>query len=151
MQKAAKTIRSARSDYNLPNKTKTEAYIVCTNESTKSILKKYTKDLLTTAYCSQLHFDVQPPSGCAILTVSGDCEVHLMLKGLIDADLELKKLDKKRGQLEQTIDRLNKSISASDYETKVPEDVQQANKDKLKECAAEISRISVAIEALKLM
>lgn len=151
IQKTAKVIRSARSDYNLPNKTKTEAYVVCTDESTKSILQKYTKDLITTAYCSSLHFGESPPSGCAILTVSGDCEVHLMLKGLIQVDMELKKLEKKRSQLVQTIERLNQTINASDYATKVPEEVQQANKDRLKESEAEITRISGAMESLKLM
>lgn len=151
VQKTAKIIRSARSMYNLPNKIKTEAFILCTCDTTKAILQKFTSDLLTTAYCSQLHFDVQPPIGCAILPVTGQCEVHLLLKGLIQADKELQKLEKKQTQLTQTIDKLNQAINASDYTTKVPEDIQLANKDKLTESEAEIARINAAIESLKLM
>lgn len=151
VQKTAKIIRSARSMYNLPNKTKTEAFILCTCATTKTILQKFNNDLLTTAYCSQLHFDGQPPVGCAILPVTGQCEVHLLLKGLIQADKELQKLEKKRTQLNQTIDKLNQAINASDYTTKVPAEVQQTNTEKLSESEAEISRINAAIDSLKLM
>lgn len=151
VQKAAKTIRSARSDYNLPNKTKTEAFIVCTNDATKTILQKFSNDLLTTAYCSKLVFDEQPPNGCAILTVTGQCEVHLLLKGLIQVDKELQKLEKKQAQLIQTIEKLNQAMSAGDYSTKVPAEVQQTNKDKLTESEAEIVRVAAAMESLKLM
>lgn len=151
IQKTAKIIRSARSMYNLPNKTKTEAFVVCTCDVTKSILQKFSNDLLTTAYCEKLHFDVPAPVGCVILPVTGQCEVHLLLKDLIKADKELEKLEKKRTQLNQTIDRINQAINASDYTTKVPAEVQQSNKDKLTESEAEITRINAAIESLKLM
>lgn len=151
VQKTAKIIRSARSTYNLPNKTKTEAYILSTCPTTKKILQKFTNDLHTTAYCSKISFDEQPPTGCAILPVTGQCEVHLLLKGLIQVDKELEKLEKKRTQLSQAIDRMNQAISANDYATKVPADVQQANSDRLVESEAEIIRINDAIESLKLM
>lgn len=151
LQKAAKTIRSARSDYNLPNKTKTEAFVVCSEATTKTILQKFSNDLLTTAYCSKLNFDEQPPNGCAILTVTGQCEVHLLLKGLIQVDKELQKLDKKKTQLLQGIEKLNQAMNASDYTTKVPAEIQQTNKDKLSESEAEINRIAAAMDSLKLM
>lgn len=151
VQKAARVIRSARSDYNLPNKTKTEAYIVCTDPAPNAILKRYASDLSTIAYCSTVAFDTAPPAGCAILTVSGQCEVHLLLKGLIEADKEIAKLHKKRNQLEQTVSKLSQAIQASDYATKVPAEVQAANETKLNESRTEIERIAAAIETLKLM
>lgn len=151
IQKAAKIIRSARSDYNLPNKTKTDAYVVCTDSAAAEILRKYAKDLLTTAYCSKLEFDEKPPVGCAILTVTGQCEVHLLLKGLIQVDKELQKLEKKKAQLEQTVEKLKKATEASDYATKVPAEVRQANVEKLESSEAEITRIDNAMETLKLM
>lgn len=151
IQKVAKTIRSARSDYNLPNKTKIDAYVVCTDSTSTEILRKYSKDLLTTAYCSKLEFDERPPVGCAILTVTGQCEVHLLLKGLIQVDKELQKLEKKKAQLEQTVGKLKKATEASDYTIKVPAEVRQANVEKLKSSEAEIVRITNAMETLKLM
>lgn len=149
MQKAVRTIRSARSDYNLPNKTKTETYVLCTSNQSSYILKKYSLALSTLSY-SNIHFDA-PPLGCAILTVSGDCEVHLLLKGLIETDKEISKLEKKKAALEQTVLRLQQSMTANDYESKVPVNVREANSEKLSQSSSEILRIIAAVETLKLM
>lgn len=149
MQKAAKIVRSARSDYNLPNKTKTEAYVVCTSNQSSDILQKYSLALSTLSY-SNISFET-PPAGCAILTVSGECEIHLLLKGLIEADKEIAKLEKKKAGLEQTVTKLQQSMAANDYETKVPADVREANTEKLTQSSSEIQRIISAVETLKLM
>lgn len=151
VQKAAKVIRSARSDYNIPNKIKTEAYVVCQDLSSNDILKKFSADLSTTAFCSKIEFDSTPPIGCAILTVSGQCEIHLMLKGLIEIDKELAKLQKKKEQLEVTILKLDQSIAAADYAVKVPIEVQESNAEKLIQSKNEIERIISAMDTLKVM
>lgn len=151
VQKAAKVIRSARSDYNIPNKIKTEAYIVCQDAASRDILKKFALDLSTTAFCSKIEVEATPPIGCAILTVSGQCEIHLMLKGLIEIDKELGKMQKKKEQLEVTIVKLDQSMGAADYATKVPIDIQESNTEKLSQAKSEIERINSAMETLKLM
>ncbi|KAJ6627764.1 Valine--tRNA ligase [Pseudolycoriella hygida] len=151
VQKAAKVIRSARSDYNIPNKIKTEAYVVSQDSASNEILKKFASDLSTTAYCSKIEFDTTPPTGCAILTVSGQCEIHLMLKGLIEIDKELAKMQKKKEQLEGTILKLDQSMAAADYTVKVPIDIQESNTEKLSQAKCEIERINSAMATLNLM
>lgn len=151
VQKAAKVIRSARSDYNIPNKIKTEAYVVCQDVQSKEILQKFALDLSTTAFCSTIEFETPPPIGCAILTVSGQCEIHLMLKGLIEIDKELTKMQKKKEQLEVTIQKLDQSMGAADYAVKVPIDIQESNAEKLTQAKSEIERINSAMDTLKLM
>ncbi len=151
VQKAAKVIRSARSDYNIPNKIKTEAFVVCQDAISRDILKKFALDLSTTAFCSKIDFESTPPIGCAILTVSGQCEIHLMLKGLIEIDKELGKMQKKKEQLESTIVKLDQSMGAADYSIKVPVDIQESNMEKLSQAKSEIERINSAMETLKLM
>lgn len=151
LQKTVKIIRSARSDYNLPNKTKTEAYIVATDDFSKNVLQKFTSDLATLSYCSKIDADTAPPAGCAILTVTGTCEVHLLLKGLIDPEREVAKLQKKKDTLEQSVTNLNKLINSADYATKVPGEVQVANKEKIEQSEREIQRIITALEQLKTM
>ncbi|XP_055530331.1 valine--tRNA ligase [Wyeomyia smithii] len=151
VQRAAKVIRSARSDYNLPNKTKTEAYIVCSEEAVKATLTLFASDLATMCY-SQIHLeDGEPPAGCAILTVSGTCVVHLLLKGLIEVEKEIVKLDKKRETLSATVEKLEQAQGAPDYCTKVPEDVRNNNQEKLDQTKVEIERIIAAMETLKTM
>lgn len=149
-QKAAKIIRSARSDYNIPNKTKTEAFIISSDSATTATLKTFSSDLATMAFCSKIEFSSKVPIGCAILTLSGNCEIHLMLKGLIEPEKEITKLEKKKEQLNQTVAKLNKAMEASDYVVKVPEEVRTANTEKLEQSENEIVRITAAMVTWKL-
>lgn len=151
MQKVAKAIRSARSDYNIPAKTKTDAFIICSDDSLSSILSNFKSDLQTLSYCSSSEIVKEAPKGCAILTINAQCEVHLLLKGIIEADKEIGKLEKKREQLQQTIVKLQQKMSVADYEKKVPQSIQEDNTETLKQSEVEVDRIGQAIEALKLM
>lgn len=148
VQKIAKAIRSARSDYNLHNKIKTEAYLFVND----SWVEKYIRALCTLAYCSKIELNIETvPAGCAILTVSDKCEVHLLLKGFIDPSKELEKIVKKQEQLTDMKTKLEQAMAAGDYATKVPEKVQEANDLKLSQTNTELERIEKAIDTLKLM
>lgn len=151
VQRAAKVIRSARSDYNLPNKTKTEAYIVCSEDGVAQTLERFKSELSTMAYSQISLITGDPPAGCAILTVSGACVVHLLLKGLIEVDKEIEKLGKKKDNLASIVTKLEQAIAASDYLTKVPEDVRNNNQEKLEQSKIEIERIVAAMETLSTM
>lgn len=153
MQKTVHIIRSARSDYSIPNKIKTEVYVVCSsNSESRRILEDYKDAVATLSYCSRIIFDETPPAtGCAILTVGSECQVFLLLKGLIEADKEIAKLAKKKDILVQTVMKLNQSMQMADYASKVPIDVQTSNSEKLTQSEAEIQRIVDAMETLRLM
>lgn len=151
VQKVAKALRSARSDYNIPAKTKTEAFIISSDEKLSSILNNFKTDLQTLSYCSSSDVVEKARSGCTILTINAQCEVHLMLKGIIEVDKEIGKLEKKREQLQLAISKLKQKMSIENYETKVPLNVQEDNTENLKQSEIEVVRIGSAIEALKLM
>ncbi|ENN71029.1 hypothetical protein YQE_12428, partial [Dendroctonus ponderosae] len=167
VQKVAKAIRSARSDYNLPNKTKTEgnnqenlkqgfqsvvlAYLHSKDAPTIEILKKYASALQTLAYCSKTAVDGASPEGCTIITVSDKCEVHLLLKGLIDPVKEIQKIQTKLDFLQSTKKKLEQAMNIENYATKVPPEVQQSNLEKLSETTIELERLDAALGALKLM
>lgn len=151
VQKVAKAIRSTRSDYNLPNKTKTEAYLKSNDSATSEILKRYGSALQTLAYCSVTAVNGQSPEGCTIITVSDKCEVHLLLKGLIDPSKEIQKIQKKLEFLQSTQKKLEQAMNVSDYVSKVPADVQQSNSEKLAQTNTELAQSEIALEALKLM
>lgn len=151
MQKVAKAIRSARSDYNIPAKIKTEAFVISSDEKLASSLKEFQVDLQTLSYCSLVDIVTTVQSGCAILTINSQCEVHLMLKGIIEVEKEVGKLEKKREQLQQNIVKLNQKMSIEDYEKKVPINVQEDNIENLKQSVIEVERIGSAIAVLNLM
>ncbi|CAH0751678.1 unnamed protein product [Diatraea saccharalis] len=147
--KMVHAIRSTRTEYNLTNKQKTTAYLVISSELDVAELRHLFKSLQSLANSDLA--EGQPPVGCSILTVSDKIEVHLELKGLIDPQKEITKLDKKKEALTQTITKLQQAMAAEDYVTKVPAEVQKANTEKLAQAQGEIERLQAAMVTLKLM
>ena len=83
------------------------------------------------------------------MTVSDKVAAHLLLKGTIDAAKEIEKLEKKKTQLKNQYDKLIKAQQVQGYDTKVPEDIRQANAEKSQQTQTEIERVVDAIAALK--
>ncbi|EFN82871.1 valine--tRNA ligase [Harpegnathos saltator] len=149
MQKIIKNIRSARATYNLPNKTKTDAFVVCRDQIVKEKIDQYKLLIETLAY-SVLKVN-EPPAGCAIITVTDKIQVHLLLEGLIDAEKELEKLHKKKEQLDEIAQKLKQESNMPDYETKVPLSIRETNKEKLSRSEGELIRIVDAMAILHAM
>ena len=59
------------------------------------------------------------PSGCTMSTVGATCEVHLMLRGMVDAEKEVARLEEKIQKLDIQADKLKKTTSIEGYEDKV--------------------------------
>ncbi|KAG8127725.1 putative Valine--tRNA ligase protein, partial [Naja naja] len=66
-----------------------------------------------------------PPPGCAVAIASDKCIVHLLLKGLIDAEKEIAKLTGKKAELQKQILLLRQRMASQDYALKVPAKVQE--------------------------
>jgi valyl-tRNA synthetase len=144
-----RAVRSMRADYQL-TKTKTELYVKCADEDSASSLKNFTDVIQTLASASNVHMLTTelPPIGCAIQTISAKCEVHLLLKGLIDVKKEVSKLDEKKVKLEAQLNKLKDAAAQLDYISKVPENIRRLNAEKVEEIQTEISKLSEGIERL---
>ncbi|XP_070163843.1 valine--tRNA ligase isoform X2 [Polyergus mexicanus] len=149
MQKIIKNIRSTRATYNLPNKIKTEAYIICDNSILKNTIVQYKLLIETLAYSTLS--TKKPLEGCAIITINDKIQVHLLLKGLIDPKKELEKLKKKKEQLIELIQKLKQDLAVPNYDTKVPLDIQKNNKEKLTNSEGELQQIIDAVIVLQTM
>lgn len=77
--------------------------------------------------------------------------LNYFLQGLIDPEKELVKLSKKEEFLQQSITKLEQTLSMADYESKVPEDVRQANSEKLATSRGELERLVQAMASLRTM
>ncbi|XP_013145718.1 PREDICTED: valine--tRNA ligase isoform X2 [Papilio polytes] len=142
-------IRSTRSEYNLTNKQKTTFHVIIAPELKVKQLRALMRSLQSLSN-SELS-DEQPPTGCSILTVSDKIEVHLVLKGLIDPQKEIAKLEKKKELLSQTVNKLQQAMAATDYSVKVPTEVQKNNNEKLSQSQGELEKLNKAMATLKLM
>lgn len=57
--------------------------------------------------------------------------MYWWLKGLIDITKEVGKLEEKKSKLDGQLNKLQEAAAKADYETKVPENVRQQNKEKV--------------------
>uniref|UniRef100_H3CRE9 Valine--tRNA ligase n=1 Tax=Tetraodon nigroviridis TaxID=99883 RepID=H3CRE9_TETNG len=148
-----KTIRSLRSDYKL-TKTAADCYLQCTDSATVSLVQKYSLQIQTLSYSQAVIPLTAPqaaPEGCAVAIASDRCTVNLMLKGLIDVEKEVAKLEGKRAELEKQIEKLSEKISKSDYKEKVPEKVQEQDAEKLRQSQTELEKVNEAADNFRKM
>lgn len=152
VQRIIHAVRSRRSEYNLPNKTKTDLYIRCSEDGLADMLRTFDVALKTLSYSNEIILltgETPPPDGCAIFPVSDKCDVHLLLKGLIDPAKEISKLQQKQEKLTGQLTKLKEAIAVENYESKVPEEVRKANSEKLSQLEGELQKVVDAIESLK--
>ncbi|XP_013380246.1 valine--tRNA ligase [Lingula anatina] len=151
-QNVVKTVRSMRADYNL-TKTKADLYLRLHDEPTAAMLQKYSDVIQTLSSSSAVTIQVEGevPQGCAVNTVNAQCEAHMMLKGLIDVDKEIDKLNSKKSSLLSQQSKIEEKMKKADYAQKVPEKIQQQDADKMAEISLEIQKLTSAMDQLKLM
>uniref|UniRef100_H9GP70 valine--tRNA ligase n=1 Tax=Anolis carolinensis TaxID=28377 RepID=H9GP70_ANOCA len=148
-----KAVRSLRADYNL-TKTKADCYLQCLDAETVAAVAQCSEYIRTLSSSKQVLI-LEPgkaaPSGCAVAIASDKCTVHLLLKGLIDAEKEISKLTNKKAELQKQILRLRERVESPDYAAKVPVKVQEADTVKLKQSETELQKSEEAIENFKKM
>eukprot|EP00118_Oscarella_pearsei_P025855 m.308914 g.308914 ORF g.308914 m.308914 type:complete len:1085 (+) comp45062_c0_seq1:2-3256(+) len=152
IQDVIKATRSARQDY-LPPRARPQVYYVCASSSVADILRKFESAVTTLAYAEKIHFLVneKAPQGCTVATVGDKCEVHLLIKGLVDIAKEIQKLESKRERVTTKLQKLKELTQVPDYAAKVPENVQQSNEEKLQLNESELKNLVKAIEQFELM
>ncbi|GCC17963.1 hypothetical protein chiPu_0021603 [Chiloscyllium punctatum] len=147
-----RAIRSLRADYNL-TKTKAGCYLSCSDEGTAAQLNPFSSYIQTLSSSKSVTFLVNEecPDGCAMVIASDRCTVHLMLKGLIDAEKEVTKLRAKQADVQKQIAKLREKISKADYSTKVPQKIQELDAEKLKQMETELQKVEEGIRNFEKM
>ncbi|KAJ3293623.1 hypothetical protein HK104_004319 [Borealophlyctis nickersoniae] len=84
------------------------------------------------------------PAGCAPYNVTEDCTVFLLVKGHVDFEVELKKLDDKLANASKNLATWKKKTEAEGYETKVKAEIKEINENKIKGYEAEIEALQHA-------
>ncbi len=148
-----KAIRVARAAYEIPNKVKTEAFVVVAGEEDGRVLREEQLTLCALSYSKVINVvgKEEVPRGCVTAVVSDKCTAYILLKGLIDLGKEEARLMKKMGFNEQQISKLKEAMGKEDYVDKVPEDVQEKNKEKLRGLEGDLEELAKALEGVKLM
>jgi len=78
------------------------------------------------------------PAGCGSTVVTSTVVIYVLVRGLVDLDLEIAKCDKKLGLAQLNLDKIAKIESQPNYEETIPANVRLTNEDKRKTYEAEI-------------
>ncbi|QLL34304.1 hypothetical protein HG536_0G01630 [Torulaspora globosa] len=89
------------------------------------------------------------PEGCVLKAVNPDVNVHVLVKGHVDIDAEISKVEKKLERARKTRNGIESTIGSKDYETKANDQAKEANKARLENAVAEIEGLEATIENLK--
>ena len=89
------------------------------------------------------------PEGCVLKAVNPDVNVHVLVKGHVDIDAEITKVQKKLDKVAKSKTGLEKTMQSKDYESKATTEAQNANKTKLENTVAEIEGLEATIKNLE--
>ncbi|XP_078502147.1 valine--tRNA ligase isoform X1 [Lissotriton helveticus] len=147
-----RAVRSLRADYNL-TKTKADCFLKCLDAETAEVVTRHSSYIQTLSSSKTVAILVteEPPSGCAVAIASDKCTIHLMLKGLIDAEKEIAKLSSKRADVQKQIEKLREKMATPDYKSKVPTNIQEIEAEKLKQSETELQKAEEAIKNFQKM
>lgn len=68
------------------------------------------------------------PEGCVLQSVNPEVNVHLLVKGHVDIDAEIAKVQKKLEKAKKSKNGIEQTINSKDYETKANTQAKEANK-----------------------
>ncbi|GME86089.1 unnamed protein product [[Candida] boidinii] len=89
------------------------------------------------------------PNGCALQAVIPDCNVHILVKGMIDIDQEIKKVTNRLDKANGNLKNLEKILNGEDYEKKASTEAQENNKVRHENLLADIDGLNATIANLE--
>ena len=151
MQSVVGRIRQMRTDYNLARSTKPSIFIRCTDEDSSKRLQRLADYVQTLGSCSSVSINgSESTEGCALGPISATCQVFMMLRGMIDVDRELSRLNKRIGELTVVCKKLDDEEKSENY-AKLPESVREKNAEKLQQSKIELKNLEDAVVSVSSM
>ena len=85
------------------------------------------------------------PEGCSSETIGADIVVHLLLKGLVNVEVELAKAEKRIAQAQTNLTRMQGIISKSE----TPASIRASSEESVKSLEAEIKAMSLSMQQFR--
>ncbi|KAI3636492.1 hypothetical protein MIR68_005437 [Amoeboaphelidium protococcarum] len=143
----SRSVRSIMQDYGLKN----NATVYVVSKQYGGFLRDQLQVLKTLCFAKQLDLSVvdsadQVPHGCVHQSIGDMAQTYLMIKGSLDIDAEIKKLQTKMDKLSVQKEQLVKKMNKPEYSAKVRKEAQEADASKMKAFEAEIETIVASIQ-----
>jgi len=140
-------IRSVRSEMNVPPGARIPMVLVGASAKTAGWLAAHREVIHRLARISESETSTSVPSG-SVQLVHDDATVALPLAGVIDVEQELQRLKRELAKVEKDMSGSQKKLANTQYLSKAPAAVVEAEREKLAEFEATRTRICDAIERL---
>jgi len=134
IMESIKTIRALRLEVNAAPGKKSEVILNFTDESLRQVFadnEGYLTVLAAAEPVTMLAAGSEKPENAMAGVVNG-VEIYLPLKGLIDVDKEVARLNKEMANLEKEVSRLEKKLGNQGFLAKAPAEVVAGEQEKLK-------------------
>ncbi|KAJ1979733.1 valine--tRNA ligase [Dimargaris verticillata] len=140
---AVRSIRSLMVKYSVLSQA--EAYVTATTSELHAMLATQTstmQGLIKGCHAVHALAPQDPiPAGCALATVRDDCSALLLVRGKVDINAEVEKLQKKLDKVSIQLTNWQKKTAIPDYETKVKPEIRDLNAARIKSFQAEIDAL----------
>lgn len=141
-------IRSIRSEMNVPPSLKSPVYLQDASEQTLARAEQNFEAISRLARASE----IGPLSGAvprnAAQAVVGEATVILPLEGLIDLEVEKKRLQAGLAKAEQELAKVKAKLANADFTARAPEAVLEEHREREESFANEVRRLTAALSRL---
>jgi valyl-tRNA synthetase len=146
-----KACRSLRSSYNIANKNLTHFFVVITGPG-EAAAKSQVDDIATLGKASKV--EINPASGTipetvGTVVIDDTLTVFMDLAGMVDFKMEIARLNKTLKGAMPSLQVLEKKLAVNGYEENVPENLKQANLEKLESLKKKVSDVEEAIASFE--
>ena len=141
------SVRSVRSDVNVPAGAKVPAIITGVDEVTSARVETHREVIMRLARLESLKIADKAPAG-AVKCVVDEATLALEIADLIDPAAEVERLDKQLGKLTGEITGLEKRLGNEAFVAKAPEEVVAEQRVRLAELQATREKLATAREQL---
>lgn len=145
-----KNIRRIRSEMNVPPKRRAEALLAAGKKSVQDTIKdasSYIENLAVSDVRVFASLDEKPAQ--AAQAVTGEVEIFVPLKGLINLEEEMQRLEKQLGAVEKDLGRVRRKLSNEGFLKKAPAEVVEKEKGKEVELSAKRKALAERLEMLR--
>lgn len=124
-------IRSIRGEMNVPPNSEIEVLIQAPDADNRTILDEHLENYLNalTKVADISIAESQDKPDAAAVSVVGDTEAYIPLKGIIDIDKEKARLQKKISQAEKNLVNVEKTLSNKNFLQKAPQHIVQQKRE----------------------
>jgi valyl-tRNA synthetase len=149
IQEVVTAVRSIRAELNVPPGKKSDLYIRVDDEAFGRLLENHYEYFRSLARVENLHcgVKVKKPPTSASAVISG-AEIFVPLAGLIDLEVEKKRLQKNLDSLQVQLDKVSRKLANKDFLANAPEDVIDREKLKKQDFEERIERLNRNLEQI---